>query len=68
MFDEKINKEIEKILLSLQRKEGKDYLIGTVFISGLGMIKISIDLNDNAIIDFEKKSFFDILRVKKKED
>lgn len=68
MNEEKIDKKIEKILLSLQNKGGRDFLIGTVFISGLGMIKVLIDLNEKKIVEFEKKSFFDILRVKKKKD
>ncbi len=57
-----IQKKMQKILLSLQNKEGKDFLIGTVFISGLGMLKVQINLPETKIIEFEKKSFFDILK------
>lgn len=63
-----INKKVEKILLSLQNKYGKNFLIGTVFLSGLRMVKITIDLDDGRIEDFENKSFFDMLRVVKKGD
>lgn len=59
-----IQKKTQKILLSLQNKKGKDFLIGTVFISALGMLKIKIALPEMKIIEFEKKSFFDILRKK----
>jgi len=81
--EEKINSKVEKILLSLQRLDGKDFLVGTIFVSGLGMIKIKIDLNENhhgrtpkdfkkkslqgaKITEFEKKSFFEMLKVMKK--
>ncbi|MFH1586104.1 MAG: hypothetical protein ABIB79_05035 [archaeon] len=64
MIYNNIDKKIQKILLSLQNVEGKDCLIGTVFISGLGMIKIKIDLEEIKITDFEKKSFMDIIRKK----
>lgn len=66
MQQEKINKEIQKLIFSLQKKDKKDFLIGTVFISGLGMIKILINLQDKIIKEFEKKSFFDMIRVVKK--
>ena len=60
-----IKNKIQKFLFSLQRKNGKHFLVGTVFISGLGMIKVSVDLKEMKIEDFEKKSFFDIMKVKK---
>jgi len=68
MQEEKINKKIEKILLSLQTgKEGKkSFLIGTIFISNLGMIKVSYDIDERKLLDFQKKSFFDFLKVVKK--
>ena len=62
-----IKNKIQKILLSLQKVNGKDFLIGTVFVSGLGLIKINIDLSENKITGFEKKSFFDIMNVFKKK-
>ena len=62
MKKQEINKELQKIILSLQELEGKDYLIGTVFISGLGMIKINIDISEMKFDVFEKKSFFDMVR------
>jgi hypothetical protein len=68
MEHEKINKKIEKILWSLQNKEGKEFLIGTVFISNLGMIKISYDLQEKKLVDFQKKSFLDFIRIVKKKD
>jgi hypothetical protein len=46
--------------------KGKDVLLGTVFISALGMIKIQIDLEDMKIIEFEKKSFLDMFKIIKK--
>lgn len=66
MFDEKINKKIEKIILSLQTKDKKNLLIGTVFISGLGMLKIKFDLDKREFLEFEKKSFFDMMKIIRK--
>lgn len=66
MFDKKINNKIEKILLSLQSNDKKNYILGTVFISGLGLIKIKIDLNTKEVVDFEKKSFFDMVKIVRK--
>lgn len=66
MFDEKIKNKIEKMLLSLQSLKGRNYILGTIFISGLGLIKIKIDLESKEVSDFEKKSFFDMMRIVKK--
>jgi hypothetical protein len=66
MEQEKIKNKIEKLLLSLQSKDKKNYLLGTIFISGLGIIKVKIDLDKNKIVDFEKKSFFDMVKIVKK--
>ena len=57
---------MQKIILSLQRVNEENFLVGTVFISMLGMIKIKINAAKKIIVDFEKKSMFDILKVSKK--
>ncbi len=68
MKEEKLKNKLQKILLSLQKikpegeSESKNYLIGTVFISGLGMIKVHIDLKEMKIVLFEKKSVFDMVK------
>jgi len=66
MTAKNITNKVQKLLFSLQHKDKKDYLVGTVFISNFGMLKVNIDITDMKIVDFEKKSFFDILRVTKK--
>ncbi|HNZ52464.1 MAG: hypothetical protein BWY36_00774 [Candidatus Diapherotrites archaeon ADurb.Bin253] len=66
MFEKKIKNKIEKLLLSIQAKEKKVYILGTIFISGLSLIKIKIDLDEKKIVDFEKMSFFDMIKVVKK--
>lgn len=66
MKKENITNEIQKILLSLQNVKKKNFLVGTVFVSNLGLIKINIGLDDMKIIDFEKKSFFDMMKVVRK--
>ena len=71
MVADKSGKKIEKILLSLQNpgKPDKDFLVGTVFIGGMGIIKIKFSLPDLEILDFEKKSFLDMVNIfKKKKD
>lgn len=69
MVEEGIKNKIHKMLFSLQNKNGKDFLIGTVFISMMGMLKVIIDLDNMKITEFEKKSFLDIMKVSgKKKD
>jgi len=66
MKTENINNKIQKIFVSLQNVKWKSFIIGTVFISGLGIIKVNMDLGKKEITDFEKKSFFDMLNIIKK--
>jgi hypothetical protein len=66
MEEKKINKKIEKILFSLQNFEGMDFLVGTVFISNLGIIKIKINIPSLDIEEFEQKSFMDMINIFKK--
>ncbi len=48
--------------------KGTDILLGTVFISAMGMVKVKIDLDKMVITEFEKKSFLDMFNVIKKKD
>jgi len=66
MKEENVNKQIQKLLFSLQKMKEKNFLIGTIFISGMGILKITIALDENKIIDFEKKSIFDMFKIIKK--
>ncbi len=61
--------KILKMIFSLQNNDGKDYLMGTIFLPGMGLAKIIFDIDANKITEFEKKSFFDMVRFigKKKE-
>jgi len=61
-----VKNKIQKILLSLQSLDGKEYFLGTVFISSLGIIKIEIDIDKKEITNFERKSFLDMMKVLKK--
>ncbi|MEK6760883.1 MAG: hypothetical protein AABX93_03090 [Nanoarchaeota archaeon] len=63
---ENIKSKMQKIILSLQRVNEENFLVGTVFISMMGMIKIKINATKKIVADFEKKSMFDILKVSKK--
>jgi hypothetical protein len=67
MVEEKVKSKIQKILLSLQNPGGKDLLTATVFVSGLGMLKVNIDPVSKKVVDFDRKSFFDILKVVRKK-
>lgn len=67
MSEEKVKSRIQKILLSLQNVNNKDLLTATVFVSGLGMLKININPFSKQVIDFEKKSFFDMIKIIRKK-
>ena len=58
-----IKNKIQKLIFSLQKIEGNDFLVGTIFISGLGIIKVNFDIAEKKITDFQKKSFFDMMSV-----
>ncbi len=67
MEKENIKNKIQKFLFSLQKINKENFFIGTIFISGMGMIQIKINLNKKEITEFEKKSIFDIMKVVKKK-
>ncbi|MFH1430891.1 MAG: hypothetical protein ABIG37_00275 [Nanoarchaeota archaeon] len=66
MKADKIQEKVQKIFISLQRANNKDKLIGTIFISAMGMISFEIELSSRKIISFQKKSFLDFFRILKK--
>ena len=68
MIREGIKNKIQKMLFSLQKIDGRDFFVGTIFISMLGIIAIHIDLKNMEITGFEKKSLLDIIKVSKKKD
>jgi hypothetical protein len=68
MEKQKIKSKIQKIIVSLQNIKQKDFLICTVFISMLGLLKVKVSLPAKKIELFEKKSFFDIMKVKKSDN
>jgi len=64
-----INTKIKKFLFSLQNFENKDFIIATIFISNLGLLKVNIDIKTKKIISFEKKSIKDFFKIiSKKKD
>jgi len=67
MAKKDIKNKIQKIIMVIQNKNGKDFWICTVFISGLGLLKVNIDDLEKRIILFEKKSFVDMMNVFKKK-
>ena len=67
MAAKNITNKIQKMIFSLQNKEGGDVLFGTIFLSGLGLIRVDIDVGKNQITDFEKKSLFDMMKIVKKD-
>lgn len=66
MENKKIKGKIQKLLYSLQSLDKKPYLLGTIFLSNLGLLKVHIDIDENKIVLFEKKSFFDIIKIQRK--
>lgn len=67
MEEKEIKNKIQKLIFSLQTIEGEEFLVGTVFISMLGMIKMNINLKEKKVTDFKKKSFFDMMKILKKK-
>jgi hypothetical protein len=66
MKDKNISNKIQKMIFSLQHFEGKDLLFGTILISGMSLIKMTFDISEDKIGEFEKKSFFDMMKIVKK--
>lgn len=67
MWEKKIKNKIHKFIFSLQGKNGQDFILATVFISNMGLLKVIVDLKEMKITSFEKKSFMDFIRIKKKD-
>ena len=63
MVKEKVKGKLQKMLFSLQKVDGKDLIGGTIFLSMMGLLQVQIDISKMEIICFEKKSFFDIVKV-----
>jgi hypothetical protein len=63
MKKKKIGNEIEKFLFSFQKFEEKNILVGTIFLSKLGLLQFSFDLDKKIFISFEKRSFFDLIKI-----
>ncbi len=66
MEKQKISNKIQKMIFSLQTKDKKEVLYGTIFLSGLSLLRLTISLPEKTIRDFEKKSFFDMMKIVKK--
>ncbi len=64
---EKISNKIQKMLFSMQSKDGKDFFIGTIFITAFGLINMTLDLEEMKIKKFEKRSFFDLMNIFKQD-
>ncbi len=67
MEKNKVKSNIQKIIISLQKINGKEMLLCTVFTSGFGLLKVNIDAEKKEVTEFDKMSFFDIMRFHKKE-
>ncbi|MDP7520641.1 MAG: hypothetical protein QF567_00190 [Candidatus Pacearchaeota archaeon] len=63
MEKENIKNKTQKIMFSLQKSKGSEFLIGTVFISMMGLLKVNIDITNKKITNFEKKSFLDMMNI-----
>lgn len=60
-----IKNKIEKSIIVFQNKAERDFFLCTIFISGFGLLKVYIDAKEKKITEFEKKSFFDMLKFQK---
>jgi len=63
-----IEKKVRKIILTLQKSGNKNLLFGNVFIFPTSMLNITINIDENKIIFFEKKSLSDIVSVLRKNN
>lgn len=66
MKEKNVDNKLQKIFLSLQAKDKKNFLICTVFVSSLALVRVDIDPEKMEVISFDKKSFFDMIKIKKK--
>lgn len=66
MKQDNIKGTIQKLLFSLQKKDGQDYLLGTIFLSNMAMLKLVYDIERKEITQIEKKSFLDMFKIIKK--
>lgn len=66
MEKEDIKETPKKFLYSFQSAKGKNLLLATIFLSKMAILKVSFDFSTKKIIDFDKKSFFDIISFVKK--
>jgi hypothetical protein len=66
MEEEKINNKMIKMIFSWQNFEGEDTLFGTIMLSGLALVKMVYNIKEDKITEFEKKSFFDMMKIVKK--
>lgn len=65
---ENVRGTMQKLLFSLQKLDGVDFLVTTVFMSNMTMLKVTYDIAEEEIDSFEKKSFLDMFSIKKKKD
>lgn len=66
MDEENIKGKMKKLLFSLQKLDGADYLLATVFLDNMAMLKANYDIADKKVTAIEKKSFLDIFKIIKK--
>lgn len=65
MASRNITNKIQKLIFSLQSKNKEDVLLGTIFVSGFALLKFDFDIKTKKITNFEKKSFFDMMKIVK---
>ncbi len=65
MVANKVTNKIQKLIFSLQSKNKQDVLLGTIFVSGFALLKFDFDIKTKKITNFEKKSFFDMMKIVK---
>jgi hypothetical protein len=68
MEHEKIDKKVQKMLFSLQNIKGRDFIVGTIFISSFGLLSTIIDIESMEIKEFKKTSFLDLMNIFKKKE
>ncbi len=62
MKSKDFNNIIKKFIFSFQSLKGNDYLIGTIFLNNLALLKVQINLNKMKLEELERKNVFDFFK------
>ena len=68
MMNRMVTQEVKKIIAVLQQEQGKKVWRLSCITGDLGIIKVNVDDEKGAVLEFEKASLFDMMKVIKPGD